>query len=387
MNNTIQKVRTLLDEEQIRYLTIVHSPAYTEEEMAVNDFNLGNELVDSVLVKINNEKTVMVIVPSTRKISLESLQKELGNNNINFVGKKEMNLLFPDYEAGTLPPIGSLYDMEVFCTAELKKVQEVTFYLGTRAYRIRMKMKDFFKVVKPKLYIRAATTPRYRAEVSRVEPPNRKSQLPQQENCILGISLENKSFVTAKLVGMVDWVSRNFKNCTVIIGDSIHHHTLEIRGVDSKYAYDKALRLGREAIDTNNPVFKSYSERCNIKVVLCSQVQTTAEYLVHYNHLYSLFQECENFARCLRSFADTFVERRDELGEEHYQLSINRSCTYLLEELAVFACLSAQGYKVFVYPGALRVLTEIAAGLHPEAPQELKDLINVELKIKRSGSS
>ena len=285
MIDTIQKIRALLDEEQIRYLSIVHSQAYTEEEMAVNDFNLGNELVDSVLVKINNEKTVMVIVPSTRKISLESLQKELENNNVNFIGKKEMKLLFPDYEAGTLPPLGSLYDMELFCTAELKKMQEVTFYCGTRAYRIRMKMKDFFKVVKPRLYIRAATTPRYRAEISTVAPLHKKTSLAEYDNCILGISLENKNFVTAKLVGMIDWVSRNFKNCTVIIGDSIHHHTLEIRGIDTKYAYDKALHLGRQAIDTNNQVFQSYSDRCNINVVLCSQIQDSDAYLKHYTDL------------------------------------------------------------------------------------------------------
>ncbi len=387
MNDTIQKIRTLLDEEQIRYLSIVHSQAYTEEEMAVNDFNLGNELVDSVLVKINNEKTVMVIVPSTRKISLESLQKELENNNVNFIGKKEMKLLFPDYEAGTLPPLGCLFGIEVFCTAELKKMQEVTFYSGTRAYRIRMKMKDFFKVVKPQLYIRAATTPRYRAEVNTIAPLDKKSSLDEYDSCILGISLENKNFVTAKLVGMVDWVSRNFKNCTVIIGDSIHHHTLEIRGVDSKYAYDKALRLGREAIDTNNPVFKSYSERCNINVLLCSQIQDSDAYLRHYTDLRNLFNRCDSFAQCLRSFAETFVERRDDLDDAYYLGSIEKSCTYLLEELAVFTCLSEQGYKVFVYPGALRALVDIAAGLHPDAPQALQELVSVELKIKRSGAS
>ena len=81
---------------------------------------------------------------------------------------------------------------------------------------------------------------------------------------------------------MLDWVSRHYKSCVVLIGDSIHRYTLEIKGVDKNYAYDKALRLGREAIDTNNPVFQSYSERCNIHVVLCSQVQTTVEYYKHY---------------------------------------------------------------------------------------------------------
>jgi len=49
--------------------------------------------------------------------------------------------------------------------------------------------------------------------------------------------------------------------------------------------------------------------------------------------------------------------------------------------------LSEQGCQVFVYPGALRALTEIAEGLHPSAPTTLKKLICVELKIKSRGAS
>jgi tRNA-dependent cyclodipeptide synthase len=387
MENTVQKIRRLLDQEQIRYLSIVHSKAYSDEEITASDYNLGNELVDSVLIRINNQETVMVVVPSTRKISLESLQKELNNTNISFIGKREMKLLFPNYEAGTLPPLGCLYNMPMYCTTELKKMQEVTFYSGTRAYRIRMKMKDFFHVAKPQLYINADTTPRYRSEIYNVVPANKKQTLNNYDSCILGLSLENKNFVTAKLVGMIEWASRNFKSCIVLIGDSIHRHTLAIRGVEESYAYDKALWLGREAIDINNPVFQSYAECCNINVILCSQVQTSAEYHKHYTALETLFNNNHDFARCLRSFADTFVERCADPDSEQNKKNIHRSCTYLLEELAVFTCLSEQGHKVFLYPGALRALTEIAMNLHPDAPQALKDLISIELKIKRCGSS
>jgi tRNA-dependent cyclodipeptide synthase len=116
-------------------------------------------------------------------------------------------------------------------------------------------------------------------------------------------------------------------------------------------------------------------------------VQTTVAYDRHYSDLRSLFDNNEQFAACLRSFADTFVERRADIDDSQYTKNINKSCTYLLEELAVFTCLSEQGYKVFVYPGALRALTEIATGLHPQAPQALQDLISIELKIKRCGSS
>jgi tRNA-dependent cyclodipeptide synthase len=387
MNDILERVQELLDKAGIRYISIRHSKAYSEEEIRVNDYHVGNELVDSVLIKMNNETVAMVIVPATRKLSLLSLQKELNNSNISFIGKKEIAKLFPHYEAGTLPPVGQMYDMPVFYLAELLKMPEITFYLGTRTHRIQLKNKDFFKFIAPQTIIHAITTPRYHAEIHTLSPLNEKKQLQTYQSCILGVSLENKNFSTAKLVGMVDWVCRHFENCVVIIGDSIHHYTLEIKGIDEHYAYDKALRLGREAIDTNNPVFQSYAEHCNLKVVLCSQMQETAAYRHYLAQLDALFVMDKTFAVNLSAFADTFVERRAELDEESYRQSIHKSCRYLLEELAIFACLSDEGYQVFVYPGALNILTEISAGFYPMAPAALKNLINVDLKIKRCGAS
>jgi tRNA-dependent cyclodipeptide synthase len=387
MIDIIHKITALLDDNQIRYLSIIHSKVYTEEEMAVNDYNLGNELVDSVLIRVNNTEIAMLIVPSMRKISLESLQKELKNTSVNFIGRKEMQKLFPAYSPDTMPPFGCLYNMPVYCIAEMKNMQEVTFYTGTRSYRIRMKAADFFKILAPSAFIPVITTPRYRADINAVIPQSKRNSFAQGGRCILGISLENKNFVTAKLVGMVDWISRHFESCTILIADSIHHYSLEIKGVDENYSYDKALRLGREAIDTNNPIFQRYSERCSINILLCSEVQTWKNYFIHYEEVVKLFDNSESFSQCLHNFADTFVERRYESDVEYFRKSIQKSCTYLLEELAILACLSEQGNNVFVYPGDLRALSEISEGLHPDAPQALKDLTCVELKTKRCGSS
>lgn len=387
MDDTIKQVQSLLDKEDIRYISIIHSKAYLEEEILVNDYNLGHELVNTVLIKINKEDMAMIVVPSTRKISLESLQKEFANTNISFIGKKEVAKLFPHYEAGTLPPLGQLYNIPVFCIDELLKMPEVTFYLGTYTHRIRMKTADFFKITEQKIAIHAITTPRYHAEIHSVNPFIEKHYLRQYKNCILGISLENKSFITAKLVGMVDWACQHFENCTVVIGDSIHRYTLEIKGLNEDYAYHKALRLGREILDINHSVFESYAEHCNIKIVLCSQIQQSPHYHHYYSQLENLYLTNPHFSISLQTFADTFVERRADLDENYYSESIKKSCIYLLEELAVFACLSDQGGQVFIYPGALNILIEIAEGLYPDAPDALKKLVYIALKIKRRGAS
>lgn len=58
------------------------------------------------------------------------------------------------------------------------------------------------------------------------------------------------------------------------------------------------------------------------------------------------------------------------------------SSDYFLEEFAIFCCLKERGLTVMLYPGSFDTLYEIAAGEHPGAPKELRDLIVVSLQLR-----
>ncbi|MFC0843953.1 hypothetical protein ACFH04_09540 [Streptomyces noboritoensis] len=64
------------------------------------------------------------------------------------------------------------------------------------------------------------------------------------------------------------------------------------------------------------------------------------------------------------------------------QRRIDASSAYFLEEFAVFCCLTRRGLPVMVYPGQFSTLAEIAAGRHPQAPGELRDLTFVSLRLQ-----
>lgn len=386
MEKTIHKICSLLDEQQVRYISIVHSPAYTENEIAINNYGLGQELIDAVLIRLDNKDIGMVVVPSTRKISLDSLAKALDNHVVNFIGKKEVKKLYPECEVGAFPPMGNAYKIPVFFTKEITKTKEVTFYLGTRSHRIRLKTADFEKIVRPEKYLDIITTPRYRAEIESMVPREAKQELKNYDHCMIGYSLQNKNFTTAKLVGIIEWISQNFSHCTVAIGDSIYRLTLQIKGVSEKQALHRALRLGHEVIENDSMIFESYSDKCQFKLLLCSDIQKTERYQYYNQQLQQLFDRDEKFAALLHSFADLFVDRRIELEESYYEFCVKTSCLYIMEELAILAYLSEEGINVFVYPGALSFLVDIIEGHHPEAPEELKRLISISLRIKSSSA-
>jgi tRNA-dependent cyclodipeptide synthase len=203
---------------------------------------------------------------------------------------------------------------------------------------------------------------------------------------MVGYSIQNKNFTTAKLVGIVEWVSMNFSKCTVAIGDSIYRLTLQIKGIDESQALHRALRLGREVIENESAIFESYSSKCKFELVLCSEIQKTESYRYYYQQLEHLFNTNEKFAALLHSFADSFVDRRIELEQSYYEFCIEKSCLYIIEELAIMAHINQQGADVFVYPGALNFLTEIIEGLHPDAPEELRRLISVSLRLKSAAA-
>jgi hypothetical protein len=60
---------------------------------------------------------------------------------------------------------------------------------------------------------------------------------------------------------------------------------------------------------------------------------------------------------------------------------------YLLEEIALFACLAEDGWPVLVYPGSIDSIIEVAEGRHPSLPAPLRALGFISLWLDaKSGS-
>ncbi len=380
----IQPLQEFLNSHKIKYITINHSPAYTKQELENYKRALGMELIEAVLVKIETRKIAMAVMPASLQINLGSLREALGTTEVRLLDQREVENLFPGCEFGVVPPFGNLYNMDVFLAANLRQNQEVAFYVGSYAHLIQMKYRDFEKLVNFQKGIAFLTRPRYRVLVSAVSPESARQELKNYESCILGLSLENESFSTAKLVAITDWISKHFKKCTVMIGDSLHRITLQTdQGLQENKALNKALLLGREYIDRESLVFERHADTCSFDIVLSSEIQKWDDYVEYYEKIQHLFGQGEKFANSVKSFAKTFILRRFKQNSEDFNRCVEMSCRYLLEEFAIFACLAQSGLSVMVYPGYLAIFEEIAEGQHPDVPDCLQKIIHVSLHLRR----
>jgi tRNA-dependent cyclodipeptide synthase len=210
----------------------------------------------------------------------------------------------------------------------------------------------------------------------------------EKERCFLGVSLQNSNFEGQKLVGLVEWISRRFQRCTVLIGDSMHRITLETsHGLFGQAAVEEAQRLGKEFIAKERAVFLSFEQNTKFDFLFCSEVVAWDDFRGYHDALQQLFHEDASFRESVQEFGRSYhSKRRGGLSDEDIERRIQRSSDYFLEEFAICACLQQRGISVMVYPGTFSTLGEIAEDKHPNAPAALRDLIVVSLYLKGRGS-
>ena len=144
----VKKLKAFLDKEKIKYVCIVHSPAYTAQEVAASAHITGRELAKTVIVQLDGEMA-MAVLPANRKIILQDLREVTGADQVKFVPEDQFKKLFVDCETGAMPPFGNLYGMEVFVAASLTENETIAFNAGSHTEVIKLAFKDFERLVRP----------------------------------------------------------------------------------------------------------------------------------------------------------------------------------------------------------------------------------------------
>ncbi len=146
----VRKLKEFLDREGVKYVSIVHSPAYTAQEVAASAHITGKEMAKTVIVELDGQMA-MAVLPANRKIVLQDLREITGSDQVKFASEEEFRQKFPDCETGAMPPFGNLYGMEVFMAESLAGNEELAFNAGSHTEIIRMPFLDFERLVQPKV--------------------------------------------------------------------------------------------------------------------------------------------------------------------------------------------------------------------------------------------
>lgn len=143
-----KSLKNYLDEQNVKYVTITHSPAYTAQEVAQSAHLPGGGMAKTVMVIIDGA-LAMAVLPANRRVQVQDLRGLTGRDNVRLAHEYEFKKFFPDCETGAMPPFGNLYDMSVFISPELAAEPEIVFNAGSHTELIRMAWRDYESLVKP----------------------------------------------------------------------------------------------------------------------------------------------------------------------------------------------------------------------------------------------
>jgi Ala-tRNA(Pro) deacylase len=146
----IKKLKEFLDSHEVKYVAMIHSTAYTSQEIAAASHIPGKELAKTVILKING-KMAMAVLPASYKVDIDLLKQHSGAEKVELATEDEFKDLFPGCELGAMPPFGNLYDMEVYVAERLKENKEIAFNAGSHSELIKVGYRDFERLVKPKV--------------------------------------------------------------------------------------------------------------------------------------------------------------------------------------------------------------------------------------------
>ena len=146
----VSKLKNFLDDNNIKYVSIIHSQAFTAQETAESAHIPGDEMAKTVIVKID-EKPAMIVLPASEKIDLELVKSAVNADKVELATEQEFGDMFPSCEIGAMPPFGNLYDMPVYVEESLTNDENIAFNAGSHIELIKLSFKDFSRLVQPEI--------------------------------------------------------------------------------------------------------------------------------------------------------------------------------------------------------------------------------------------
>jgi Ala-tRNA(Pro) deacylase len=148
----LKKLKEVLDEAKVSYEVYTHPIGYTAQEIAEKQHISGKEMAKVVMLEVD-DALVMGVIAANSKIHLNTTRASLGASAVRLATEYEFTARFPECEIGAMPPFGNLFGLKVIVDPALEKDEYIYFNAGNHLQTVRMKFKDFVKLVRPQVAV------------------------------------------------------------------------------------------------------------------------------------------------------------------------------------------------------------------------------------------
>jgi len=139
-----QTVKNYLDQKAVQYELKTHPHSGSSHETSLASHVSEDHIAKGVIVK-DASGYAMIIVPAINYVEMKHVRKELGRE-LELVEEDEFARLFPDCEAGAVPPLGPAYQIETFLDEALTTLANVYLEAGDHEHLLHLSG-DAFKTL------------------------------------------------------------------------------------------------------------------------------------------------------------------------------------------------------------------------------------------------
>ncbi len=146
-----KKLERYLEERGADVFEVIpHPEAFTAQRTAEAEHAPGRMQAKVVMVKVDGQPT-MAVLPANHRLDLERMREALDARKVHLMAEPEFEALFPDCEAGAMPPFGEMYNLPMYVDQRLSENDWILFNAGTHRESIRMTFRDYERLVRPAL--------------------------------------------------------------------------------------------------------------------------------------------------------------------------------------------------------------------------------------------
>lgn len=155
-----------------------------------------------------------------------------------------------------------------------------------------------------------------------------------------------------EFLAVIKLINRSFKECTILIDDSIQRHTMKIdSSLDEKSLYDLAVEEGDNWLERN---INFYSQlKIPYKIMRWDDWSTHQNYNASHRRIVDFYQKNDSYQAAVNKNIEEFLERY-QAHHENFQFDYEKAFSYcweyLMEECAVMCLWAEAGYAFEVYP-------------------------------------
>lgn len=136
-----------LDDAGITYTLSEHRPVYTSAEAAeVRGTSLHSGA--KALIMKGDKGFALAVIPADLSLNSPALRRVLRSRRLRFATKEEL-LELTGLEPGSVPPFGSLFNLQTICDERLSENEKLNFNAASHCQSVQMSYQDYISLESP----------------------------------------------------------------------------------------------------------------------------------------------------------------------------------------------------------------------------------------------